>query len=90
MRAKRQESEDRRRRRAAGKQIIDLSGMPPAQRIGVLLGVLSNLSPRLAADPAEERARLEAVPADRVALAIPRDEYEAMRRNSLRLLGDVR
>lgn len=60
---------------------------PVADRQAAFLGVVRGLAGRLAMDPAAEAGRLAAVAADRVALAVPRDEYEAARRNTMQLLG---
>lgn len=67
--------------------MIDLGAMTIPERQAALLRAARHAL--IGLDPAAEADRLAAVAAVRVILAVPRDEYEAARRNALRVMGRV-
>jgi len=83
---KRAAGRDRRRRLASARQMVDL-GRTPAERLGTFLAIVRDLAPRLAMDAPAARRRLEELTPDRVDLAVPAEEFEAARRNSLRCMS---
>ncbi len=66
--------------------MVDL-GRTPAERLGTFLAIVRDLAPRLAMDAPAARRRLEELTPDRVDLAVPAEEFEAARRNSLRCMS---